>query len=208
MSYLDPHPAEAAGPPDPLDPPESQWSLARDLYASGQTGQAVCAALGVRPSTFWRRAANEGWLRRDQPNAFYTPGPLDLDAPVDDHDAALDKAWRRVCGALDDGRSAEATRWIRVHSALLAQVEARRDSARRDSRLQLDTAFRTAKSAHDLARRLDRLEKVESTPADSHAPALLDPDAPGLSRAERRRRRKYLARSRPEPRLTPVDGAR
>ena len=208
MTHLDSHRPELTGPPDPLDPAEDQWSLARDLYAAGQTGQAVCAALGIRPSTFWRRAADQGWLRRDQPNAFYTPGPLDLSAAVDDHDAAIDKAWRRVCAALDDGRSGEAARWIRVHSALLSQGEARRESHRRDDRHEIDKVIWSAKSITARAnleiQRLKHgapgLEKVESTLTDSHgtdaASTPLDPDAPGLTRAERRRRLKYLARAR------------
>lgn len=203
---------DAYGPPDPLDPAEDQWSLARDLYAAGQTGQAVCAALGIRSSTFWRRAAKEGWLRRDQPNAFYTPGPLDLSAPVDDHDAAIDKAWRRVCAALDDGRSGEAARWIRVHSALLSQIDARRERDRRDDRHEIDKVIWTAKGITaranlEIARLKpgaraldDALEKVESTLTDSHSPDTpstpLDPNVPGLTRAERRRRQKYLTKSR------------
>ena len=37
-----------------------------------------------RRSTFWSRAAREGWLRRDHPGRQRTPRPIDLAAPVDD----------------------------------------------------------------------------------------------------------------------------
>ncbi len=197
---------------DPFDKPDDTWTLARELYAGGQTGQAVCMALGIRPSTFWRRAAQENWLRRDQPKAAAPIEPLDMTACVDDLATARDKAWRRVCLAMDQGRSAEAMRWIRVHSALFAQTQTAQETIDRSARGQtqhepeppVHAAMRKAQA--DVARMAtalgasDRLEKVESTLADSHSdrPARgLDPDAPGISRAERRRRLKYRGAHRP-----------
>jgi len=107
---------------DPIDPPEAPpdiWQAARDIYLAGQPGRVVCAALGLKESTFWRRAALGGWLRRD--GDAPAPPPLDLTAPPDTTEGALDKAWRRVCAAVDAGLSAEALRWMRVHAALKAQ---------------------------------------------------------------------------------------
>lgn len=200
---------------DPFNPAEDIWTVARDLYTSGQTGQAVCLALGIRPSTFWRRAAHENWLRRDQPRGSAPIEPLDMSASVDDLPNAQDKAWRRVCVAMDQGRSAEAMRWIRVHAALSAQTRIQREiidrSANRQTQDEQDEQDEpTHVALRDARTKLERvvlaigagnrLDKVESTLTDSHAarPADgLDPDAPGLSRGERRRRLKYRAAHRP-----------
>ncbi|KPF80448.1 hypothetical protein IP78_07045, partial [Brevundimonas sp. AAP58] len=46
-------------------PTDDLWTLARDAYLSGATGSFVCREFDLAPSTFWRRAAAEGWLRRD-----------------------------------------------------------------------------------------------------------------------------------------------
>lgn len=173
-------------------------------------------ALGIRPSTFWRRAAQENWLRRDQPKAAAPIEPLDMTACVDDLATARDKAWRRVCLAMDQGRSAEAMRWIRVHSALFAQTQTAQEaidrSAGRPSDDEPERPFYHAmrKVQADLQRMAlgDKLEKVESTLTDSHgdrSESGLDPDAPGLSRAERRRRLKYRAAH--WPRTPPTDPA-
>lgn len=185
---------------DPVDPPDVSpdiWQAARDIYLAGQPGRVVCAALGLKESTFWRRAALGGWLRRD--GDAPAPPPLDLTAPPDTTEGALDKAWRRVCAAVDAGLSAEALRWMRVHAALKAQHSDGFLTAMRDRRDQIaamsDALTRgTARGLADLAAVQDaRREKGESLSPDSH-PDLLDPAAPGLSRAERRRRERYRAR--------------
>lgn len=205
---------------DPFDKPNDTWPLAQELYTSGQTGQTVCRALGIPPSTFWRRAAEEGWLRRDQPRGPAPAEPLDMSASVDDLATARDKAWRRVCVAMDQGRSAEAMRWIRVHAALYTQTQTARDTIDRSARGQtqpeperpIHAAIRKAQA--DIERMAlslcssDRLERVESTPTHSHVALSsqgLDPDAPGISRAERRRRLKY--RDAHRPRTPPTNAA-
>lgn len=193
---------------DPFEKPEDIWALARELYTSGQTGHAVCMALGIRPSTFWRRASQENWLRRDQPRAPALVEPLDMTACVDDLATARDKAWRRVCLAMDQGRSAEAMRWIRVHAALFAQTQTQRETIDRsaDGPARDDPerpVHRAMEKLHDDLRDMEfgeGWEKVESTLADSHQDHLArtpDPAAPGLSRAERRRRLKYSTSHRP-----------
>ncbi|MGV9010429.1 hypothetical protein [Brevundimonas sp.] len=210
-------------PPDDRDPTvcddlptllEDTWALAQELYSAGQTGQTVCRALGIPPSTFWRRAAHENWLRRDQPRGSAPAEPLDMAAAVDDLANARNKAWRRVCLAMDQGRSAEAMRWIRVHAALYAQTQTAEDTIDRSARgptqhqpePRVHAAMRKAQA--DVARMAmalgasDRLEKVESTPTDSHSARSgkgLDPDASGISRSERRRRLKYRAAHWPTP---------
>lgn len=209
-------PSTGPDPADPYDKPEDTWTLARELYAGGQTGQAVCMALGIRPSTFWRRASQENWLRRDQPKAAAPIEPLDMTACVDDLATARDKAWRRVCLAMDQGRSAEAMRWIRVHAALFAQTQTQRETIDRSAGgSSRDDPPRPVHRAMDKVQ--DDLrdmafgtgwEKVESTLADSHPDHLArtpDPAAPGLSRAERRRRLKDRAAHRPVP--PPTDPA-
>lgn len=191
---------EASG--DPFDPPEDKWILARDLYLSGQTGEAVCAALGIRPSTFWRRASEGNWLRRDRPRALPEPEPLDMTAPVDDPAAAIDKVWRRVCAALDAGRSADALRWVRLHALLRGQADAERRQESRETLRDMDAMLRTTKGIKARAeaelyrRKALALEKEGITLKDSHP----DPDSvsetPGLNRAERRRLVRELGKRR------------
>lgn len=184
---------------DPLNPSEDKWTLARDLFTSGHTGDAVCAALGIRRSTFWRRAARESWLRRDGPRGATAPEPLDLDAPVDDSVSALDKVWRRVCLALDSGRSADALRWIRIHTLLRTQADADRRHESRETLRDMDAILRTTKGikaaaeAELIRRKTPILEKGDSTLTESH-PA--DADSPALNRAERRRLLKSVAKRR------------
>ena len=219
----DPAPSDRSQPPVapvPVDQPDDIWALARDLYSAGQTGQTVCRALGIPPSTFWRRAAHENWLRRDQPSGSSAAEPLDMTAAIDDLETARDKAWRRVCLAMDQGRSAEAMRWIRVHAALYAQSQTQQEAIDRSARghapPELERVMQAAirDTQAELQRVVlaigasDRLERVESTPANSHpAPSCKgpEPDPPGLSRAERRRRLKYRAASRPG--VPPTDTA-
>lgn len=175
-----------------------RWTVARDLYLSGQPGQAVCEALRIAPSTFWRRAATENWLRRDRPSDPAPLEPLDMSAPADEPEVAADKAWRRVCAAPDAGRSGDALRWLRVHAMMKGQDEAQRRAAARHDAERMTALSRTAREIEVQARAAarvfkaqrigDGLEKVESTLTDSHPPR--------LSRAERRRLAKLQARAR------------
>lgn len=175
-----------------------RWTLARDLYLSGQPGESVCEALGIAPSTFWRRAAADHWLRRDRPCEAAPLEPLDMSAPADEPQVAADKAWRRVCAALDAGRSGDALRWLRVHAMMKGQDEAQRRAAVRHDAERMTALDRTAREIEAQARVAARvfkaqrigeaLEKVESTLTDSQAPR--------PSRAERRRLAKLQARAR------------
>lgn len=131
-------------------------------------------------------------------------GPLHPDTP---REHMLDKAWRRVSQALDTGRSIEAVRWLRIHAMLLEteRTEGRaRDADRtdrrrppprnaRDGEAQAAAALRRIQAENPfLTREVHTVHSKKSTPAPS---ALPDPHEPGLSRAERRRRLKYRARS-------------
>ena len=132
---------------------------------------------------------------------------LDPDIPREPRDSMLDKAWRRVSQALDAGRSIEAVRWLRIH-AMLLETERAEDRARnpdradrlrppsrnaRDGEAQAVAALRQIQADNPfLAREVHTVHSKKSTTAPSSLP---DPDDPGLSRAERRRRLKYRARS-------------
>lgn len=151
--------------------PDELWAVARDAYLSGATATTVCRDLGLPPSTFFKRAAREGWLRRDQ--AVRTPPPLDLDGPVDDFATAADKAWRRAVQAIDQGRSTEAQRWMRMHEALAANVRSAETMPDwRVERARAATPRAGARHEAPRAGALDTLfpspvEKVESIFSDS-----------------------------------------
>jgi hypothetical protein len=112
------------------------WDVARQLYDAGYTGKMICEDLGLAPTTFWRRARQENWLRRDRRVA--PPEPLDMEAPVQEASDAADLAWRRMTQALEAGRAVEAMRWRRLHAELVGG-EARADSRqRRQTRERMD----------------------------------------------------------------------
>jgi hypothetical protein len=194
---------------DAMAPTDELWTTVREAYLAGETATVLCRAFDLPPSTFWSRAAKEGWLRRDHPGRQRTARPVDLAAPVDDLATALDKAWRRIIAALDADDPAAAARWTRVHSQLkatavaqdLAAAEAARRASRDNSLDQLrvtDSLARAAKAELALAKALwprstrqpsGRLEKVESVSPDSNRPTVATADRP-LSRAERRRQKR------------------
>ena len=179
------------------------WTLARDLFASGRAGEAICRDLSIPPSTFWKRAARDGWLRRDRSPMSVSAKSVDMSGPVDDVATALDKAWRRVCAALDAGCAIEAARWGRVHAQMKASaiadgraVEAdRRLLSRQQSGQILASTAAVARAARDelaLVRaiyptpRRSGVEKVENNSPDS--PTVESARLP--NRAERRRQRR------------------
>jgi hypothetical protein len=179
--------------------PDDVWTVAREAYLAGSTAAMVCRELALSPSTFWQRAAREGWLRRDHPrraDALPPPAPVNLDDPVDDLWTALDKVWHRICAALDAGDAAGAARWTRVHAQLkataTAENQARAADRRRAAHQQSLDALRSSQAvmraaeaqlaAVRAARAAPDMEKVESVLPDS--------DSRPLNRAERRRLRK------------------
>jgi len=179
--------------------PDDVWTVAREAYLAGSTAAMVCRELALSPSTFWQRAAREGWLRRDHPrraDALPPPAPINLDDPVDDLWTALDKVWHRICAALDAGDAAGAARWTRVHAQLkataTAENQARAADRRRAAHQQSLDALRSSQAvmraaeaqlaAVRAARAAPDMEKVESVLPDS--------DSRPLNRAERRRLRK------------------
>jgi len=98
--------------------PDDAWTLARDMYLNGATGSHICRRFGFPPSTFWARAAREGWLRKDNPEPVVEAAPFDPDAPPATAAASRDRAWQRFSQAVEQGRAAEARRWLSVHHTL------------------------------------------------------------------------------------------
>jgi hypothetical protein len=156
--------------PDTLDGPsasisEALWDAVRDAYLAGATVASLRDDFGIPSSTFYKRAGREGWLHR--PRALPETQPLDLDAPVAEPSVMLELAWRRLTHALDQGRSADALRWLRIHEGLKALIA-------------------TAPAAsHGTPARSPApiVERVETVFPDSTASSIRPP----LNRAERRR---------------------
>ncbi|WP_029415921.1 hypothetical protein [Brevundimonas bacteroides] len=113
-----PETCDAGSPPQP-DP---LWDAVRDAYLAGATVASLREDFGIPSSTFYKRAGREGWLHR--PRAVPEAEALDLDAPVADPSVMLELAWRRLTHALDQGRSADALRWLRIHDGLKALAAA------------------------------------------------------------------------------------
>ena len=135
--------------------PEEAWTLAREMYLNGATGSHVCRRFSLSPSTFWARAAREGWLRKDNPEPVVDSEPLDPDAPPATAAASRDKAWQRFSQAVEQGRAAEARRWLSVHQTLcdladreearaLYEAQKAADAADPEAAWQHDDAFRAA----------------------------------------------------------------
>ncbi|HEV2080957.1 MAG TPA: hypothetical protein VGR32_00745 [Brevundimonas sp.] len=135
------------------------WDVARQLYDAGLPAREICEDLGLATATFWRRARQDGWLRRDR--RVEAPAPLDLEAPIQASSDAADKAWRRMTQALEAGRAMEALRWRRLHEAL-ADGEARAASrTQREAREQLDRLSGAAKLIEAQAKAALRLRHAE-----------------------------------------------
>jgi hypothetical protein len=106
------------------------WQAAREAYLAGEPAEAVCERFDLGLSAFRKRAREDGWRRADQPD----PPP---DAPFEEDDETLDPsdladlAWRRLTRAVSLGRSAEASRWLKLHTELTAPERARRREAAR-----------------------------------------------------------------------------
>jgi hypothetical protein len=176
--------------------PDATWDAARDDYLAGFTAEEVCRRHDLGLSAFWARAKQQGWRRADQPAPDVADRPLDLDAPPETRQSAIDKAWRRATRALDEGCSSEAMRWMRLHDMLVAADRAELHEDQRQGARQLIAATRVARgieaqTAATLRRMQAQLAHLDAPePNKVESKTLLDPDEPGLNRAERRRRRK------------------
>ena len=200
----------APTPPRRIRPNET-WDAAREDYVAGATAEEVCRRHDLGLSAFKVRARQGEWRRADQPAPDPLDDTIDLDAPPEPRDSMLDKAWRRVSQALDAGRSTEAMRWMRLHAMLLEADRAEQRAHDRDTAQDMRAVTRKARDneTHAVAtlRQLQAdnpflkrpvlkrpVHTVHSKKPAPVASAPPDPDEPGLSRAERRRRLKYRAK--------------
>lgn len=195
---------------------DAVWASARDAYLAGESGDSVAARHGIGRSTFRRHAADEAWRRCDQPTP--PPTPFDPDRPAMEEASQLELIDRRVSWALELGDAGAALRWLRMRDRIELRGQRLREAqARAQRRVDQDLSaeirsvaalargvehvakaelseFRTQMRRHglevEMAKRDSRDSKIQSPVA---APGLA-PDAPGISRAERRRRQKYRAR--------------
>lgn len=135
------------------------WDVARQLFETGYPARIICEDLGVSTATFWRRARQEGWLRRDKIKE--APPPLDMDAPVQDAAEAADLAWRRMTQALEAGHVLEATRWRRLHAGLVVGEACAVSRAQKATREQIDGLSATARLIEAQAKAALQLRDVE-----------------------------------------------
>lgn len=191
---------------------DAVWASLRDAYLAGEAGDAAASRHGVASATFWKRARREGWRRSDQPEA--PPPAFDPERPALDASDQLDLIDRRLSWALETGAAGEALRWMRMRERIEARAQrqaetharlqavAAKAAAREDMACFRDLAAATRaleQAALANKRRLRAETRGESGQSKNlaAAPDLLDPEAPNLSRAERRRRARYLARRGP-----------
>lgn len=113
------------------------WDQAREDFLTGEPAVIVAARLQVSERTVTRRAAQEGWRRRDQPRRVIPPldptltplSPLDnlmlateierrelLDHP--DPRRSIRFAYQRANEAAMRGRPSEALAWVRLIEVL------------------------------------------------------------------------------------------
>jgi hypothetical protein len=139
-----------------IHPPET-WDRAREDYLAGLSGPAVCARHGLGLSAFRRRAATEGWRRSDQPVPM-RGGPIEVEGDLNDA-SYLDLAEMAAIHlreAIANGRSGEASAWLRIHLRL--------DHA------SLEEAARGEGPRPAGANELDELDGVFSAPESAGSP--------------------------------------
>ncbi|MBX9574737.1 MAG: hypothetical protein K2X07_03775 [Caulobacteraceae bacterium] len=137
------------------------WDVARQMFEAGYSARIICEDLELSTATFWRRAREEGWLRRDQRRAAPPPPPLDMDAPVQDPADAADIAWRRMTQALEAGHVLEAMRWRRLHAGLAVGEAHAASRAQKAAREQIDGLSPTARLIEAQAKAALQLRDVE-----------------------------------------------
>ena len=122
-----------------LDPNQAVWDQAREAFLGGATAAEVADQLGVSERSLQRRAAREGWRRKDRPlRSLPNLPPPDLDDPDDplnqfmavthrertemlidpSLEAYVRFAFRRSAEAAALGRMNEALGWARLFTTL------------------------------------------------------------------------------------------
>ncbi|PZO01582.1 MAG: hypothetical protein DCF29_15085 [Alphaproteobacteria bacterium] len=167
---------------------DETWTQVRDDYLKGDTAEQVCARYDVGLSAFRQRARSEEWRRSDQDD----PAPLkdDLDdLPDMDLPDLVRLAFKRLTQALLRASPIDAARWQKIHDTLHARAEADAVSTHYESLQGPHPVFPDRPSR-------PRLNHVGENVHDVHSDSAGNPDEPGLSRAERRRRMREAQRRR------------
>lgn len=98
------------------------WDKAREAYLDGVPASQVCRRFGLGKSTFWARAADEGWRRVDRSPLEPTDYPsVVLDDIFAEDLAGLARG--RLAQAVAQGRLAETAGWLRVYKTLREAVD-------------------------------------------------------------------------------------
>lgn len=121
------------------DPNQAVWDQAREAFLGGATAAEVANQIGVSERSLQRRAAREGWRRKDQPLRSLPnlppPDPDDPDDPLNQFmavthrgrtemlidptlEAYVSFAFRRSAEAAALGRMSEALGWARLFTTL------------------------------------------------------------------------------------------
>ena len=69
---------------DPSGPEQAAWAWAQEAYLGGESAAVVAARIGVSERTLQRRAAKDGWRRKDQPRAWLESLSESADRDADD----------------------------------------------------------------------------------------------------------------------------
>lgn len=140
------------------------WAVARERYLAGETARAICRDLDLGVANLYRRAAAEGWRKRDLPDLPPPPRPevqTDDAEPVPvDVRAAIRASVDRAFGLVAKDQFVDAARAIKTAELFARIAEQLTDPTQRDP-----VADAAAKA--ELYRRITALCEAEAATDDA-----------------------------------------
>lgn len=146
--------------------PDDVWDAVRADYLAGVSAPECARRHGVGTTALYRRAAQQGWRRADQP--WLPSNRLDaedegvaLEAEIDGDldrigpDQLAFVAWRRMTRAVLRGDAAGAMRWRRIRDAMDA------DQDELDRQILQDDMVLRLRAAPEAADGVDRVDRVD-----------------------------------------------